>query len=186
VQVWGAQLEAGSFATSYIPTVASQVTRAADNASIIGNNFAEWYNQNAGTVYTQASTFAVSSGVTKTVVEFNDTTVNERIQLNTNVNSPSGLNLLVVDNNVSQVNITTGLTTNFAVFELAAAFEADNFGFSVNGGSAATDLSGTIPTVTKLDIGVRYSADRYLNGTISRIAYYPRRLADSELQGITS
>ena len=44
-----------SFASSYIPTSASQVTRAADNASMIGNNFARWYNQTEGTLFAQVS-----------------------------------------------------------------------------------------------------------------------------------
>ena len=49
----GAQLEVGSFATSYIPTsgpnTGSTVTRAADIASITGTNFTDFYNQTEGT-----------------------------------------------------------------------------------------------------------------------------------------
>lgn len=49
VYLWGAQLEAGSYATSYIPTVASSVTRNADliNKSGIGSLF----GTNKGTVF---------------------------------------------------------------------------------------------------------------------------------------
>ena len=45
--VWGAQVELGAFATSYIPTVASQVTRAADAASMTGTNFSTWCNSSS-------------------------------------------------------------------------------------------------------------------------------------------
>jgi hypothetical protein len=51
--IWGAQLEAGAFATSYIPTVASQVTRAADVAVMTGANFSNWYLQNDGTFFAE-------------------------------------------------------------------------------------------------------------------------------------
>ena len=51
IYIWGPQIEPGSFPTSYIPTVASTVTRAADVASITGTNFSSWYNVNQGTTF---------------------------------------------------------------------------------------------------------------------------------------
>ncbi len=50
IHVWGAQLEAGSFPTSYIPTTTAAATRSADVASITGSNFSSWYRQDEGTM----------------------------------------------------------------------------------------------------------------------------------------
>ena len=53
IELWGAQLEAGSGATSYISTSASQVTRNADECTATGSNFSSWWplSQSAFTVY---------------------------------------------------------------------------------------------------------------------------------------
>jgi hypothetical protein len=56
ILVWGAQQEAGSSPTSYIPTTSATVTRAADVASMTGTNFSSWYNNNQGTYFLNAVT----------------------------------------------------------------------------------------------------------------------------------
>ena len=53
--VWGAQVEAGAFATSYIPTTTTSLTRNADVVSMTGTNFSDWYNVGAGTWFIQTN-----------------------------------------------------------------------------------------------------------------------------------
>lgn len=55
ILVWGAQMEAGAFATSYIPTTLLTVTRNADVVSMTGTNFSDWYNVGAGSWYMQTN-----------------------------------------------------------------------------------------------------------------------------------
>ena len=58
--VWGAQLERGSFPTSYIKTSGASATRSADNASITGENFSSWYRQDEGVCIVNVNTLASS------------------------------------------------------------------------------------------------------------------------------
>jgi hypothetical protein len=182
LEVWGAQLEAGAFATSYIPTVASQVTRAADGASMIGNNFARWYNQTEGSVFVQANAAALiaSSGNPGTFVGISNGTVSNRLRLKS-------------ENGTAWEGAVAG-TSQFAIgaygsagvsYKLAGAYKVNDFAYSFSGTTAATDTSGTVPFVSQMQIGNLLTA-REFSGTISRIAYYNRRLSNTELQGITS
>lgn len=174
-----AQLEAGAFATSFIPSAASQVTRAADSASMIGNNFARWYNVNEGTLYSEAQ-YAIGAG-TRRVVSINDNTVNNSIQ-----SGSTGTNgyFEIRSSGSIQVSSTNGSFIAGSLFKNAFGFKADDFAFTTNAAVVGTDTSGTVPVVFQMQIGMHAGSN--LNGTISRISYFNRRLANSELIGLTS
>jgi hypothetical protein len=65
------------------------------------------------------------------------------------------------------------------------AYKVDDFSAALGGTLGTPDTSGSLPTVTQLTIGRRIT-DRYLNGYIQRIAYYPVRLANTTLQALTA
>ena len=179
VYVWGAQLEAGSFATSYIPTVASQVTRSADVASV--NTLSPWYNATEGTVYAEALTIKPTASGSAIVVEVNDTTLANR---NIIFYNSAVIQVRTTVNNVIQVNIDQAYTPN-QIDKLAYAIKTNDFAFARNGAIVGTDAIGFVPTVSRMDIaGNTGSAN--LNGHIRRISYFPRRLSNAELQAITA
>lgn len=181
--IWGAQLEAGAFATSYIPTVASQVTRAADAASMTGTNFSSWYNAGQGSLYSEASVYDVSSARNAFVI--NDGTTSNRILTGHGAN-PKGF---IATGGTTQMNqnITT-VTFSANTFSKVSLAYADNNGNAAANGSIGTlDTAMTIPVVTQLQIGAQTgSAATTLNGSIKKLAYYPIRCTDAQLQALTS
>ena len=174
-----AQLEAGTFATSYIPTGASQATRTADVATVNGSNFYSWYNQNEGSYSETADTFI---GGTNTLT-FSDGTNNNRIASVTGTQN----HLFVTSNSVTQADLDAGTFTINEFNKLSAGYKQNNFGVSLNNSSTTTDTDGTTPIVNRLNIGVNgIGTGGFLNGHIKSIAYYNTRLSDSVLKGLTA
>jgi hypothetical protein len=180
VFVWGAQLEAGAFPTSYIQTVASQVTRAADAASMTGTNFSSWYNAAEGTLYVAGR---ATPSVAQRFAGINDGTDNNAIRLVYRGANTGGFS--VNASGTAQADLFTGGALANILTMQAGAYKVNDFAASVNGLAVATDVSGLIPSgVNKLDIG--QSSGAPLNGTISKIAYYPLRVTNGNLQALTS
>ena len=179
--IWGAQLELGAFATSYIPTVASQVTRTVDAATIAAPNFAPWYNQSEGTIFVEATAYAGTNS--NRYYEFNDGTGSNLIQ---GFASPSTINTCWVDvGGVGQARLSTSGSPT-ALTKIAAAVRLNDFAASLNGAAPATDISGTLPTVNRLGIGNNPTGTSALNGHIRSIRYYPTRLTNATLQALTA
>jgi hypothetical protein len=183
--VWGAQLEAGAFPTSYIPTTTSTVTRTADNVSMVGENFSSWYNQSEGTIFSNSNT--MSSTLLPIVASFNDGTNLNRIQIGrTNQNNLS-MRVYVVDNNIEMVSQLGRATTTVNQFsENIFSYKTNDFIGAVDGILTSSDTSGSIPVVNKLDIGGFSVFPSYsINGRISQLTYYPRRLTNAQLVTLT-
>jgi hypothetical protein len=192
IYIWGAQLEAGSFPTSYIPTVASQVTRSADSASMTGSNFSSWYRADEGTVYAEAVRIGASGASTNPsrVFTMQDSSGIATNQLSLgNIVSPRTNDNVYIQNLPNTLNASLGvLSGNNVTFKVCLAVDANGIYASKNGALTQTTL-GTINQgykLTRLVLGNVVGASQCLNGTIKKLSYYPQRLSNEQLQGLTS
>ena len=181
VSVWGAQLEAGSFATSYIPTTTASVIRSQDVCSISGSAFSGMWNALEGTLFVQtektstnANAFVIhaSAGFFSNAIDLRYTSITA---VSSQINF-SGLNQTPAFN----AAIISGSSTKHSV-----AYRLNDCAYSVNGASSITDQSVSIPTSNQLTIGSAVSSSSHINGTISSLRYYRKRLANAKLQIIT-
>ena len=178
IYIWGAQLEAGAFATSYIPTVASQVTRSADSASMTGTNFSSWYRADEGTVYIESSITPNSNGAYMTLANGSSATGYIDIQRHSLTSNTRSLG-----SNTLSITETTASSTSS--MKTALALKTNDCSMSVNGNTSIADTSTTqLSDLSELQIG-RYSTS-FANVSIKKFAYYPKRLTNAELQGVTT
>jgi hypothetical protein len=172
--IWGVQLEASAFPTSYIPTTSSTVTRSAEPADVISAAIAN----DIRTLYLE---FRSPASGTRGVASLNDNTADERASVITSGTDPK---LVVVDGGVEQANIDGGTVTTSARTRVAVRINTNDFSISVNGGTPVTDTSGTLPTVDRLMLG-RTQSGEYLNGALARVVGWRELLADSTLQELS-
>ena len=183
IYIWGAQLEAGAFATSYIPTTTAATTRSADIASI--GTLSPWYNATEGTLYGEGSWVGLVASRFAVGLNNSASASSDFISIQTNPTTVTTGRGGVTAGGVTQaaMNITNAYTAS-VLFRAANAYQQDNFGFTVNGATPASDTSGTVPTVDRVQLGAVGTTTA--NIWISRITYTPRRLTDVELQSLTS
>jgi len=175
---WGAQVEAGAFATSYIPTTSGTAARSADVCSIVGNDFSSFYNQSEGSVIISGDSW---NGTAPTWCSFN---VGPAGGGRTFEFVGSGSNLIHADafagNTIVKSNPTFPNKFGFVRGQIN--------GFSSFGGVAGNSTSTpqlAIPNRLQIGLGTSLGAG-YLNGCIKSLTYYRKQLSTLKLQTLTT
>jgi hypothetical protein len=180
------QLELGAFATSVIPTTTTALTRNADVANMTGTNFSSWYNQSSGSMFVEFSLSQPASGGNQFLVRASDNTYNNSVA--DNINATGFFALATASGGVFDgvATATIAVSAN-TITKACGAYATNDLAACKDGGAVATDSSATIPTgLTRFDIGSDHAGlNRVKAGYIRRIAYYPVRATNAQLQALT-
>ena len=175
-----AQLEQGSYPTSYIPTNGTTVTRLADEANNAGNS--DLINSTEGVLYAEIAALADDGTFRVISLDSGD---------NTNVvklgyrNTSNAIYYEVRSGDVSQAfQIYT--TTDVKQFhKVAVLYQQNNFKLFVNGVNVLYDTSGITPVGLN---NISFDVNNYNNfyGNVKCLAVFKEALSDEELHKLTS
>jgi len=181
IYLWGAQLEQGSYPTSYIPTNGSSVTRQADTASGAGNDVV--FNDSEGVLFADIAANANDSSERFFSLS-NGSSIN-RISM-WYYSATNGLAVAIYSGNVVQFFTTTVLPKDTLYNKISVKYKQNDFALWVNGFELATDTSGITPIgLSELSFDRGDGAlDFY--GKTKEIGYYDTALTDEELEYLTS
>ena len=183
VQIYGAQLEESSYATSYIPTNGSSQTRAAETCNDAGN--AATFNDSEGVLYAEMAALADDSTLKSVCI--NDSTTGNRVIINYSNQS----NRLTADVRVGAVGQAFMQTFNFTItnlLKIALKYKANDFALWVNGTEVATDNSGSTfsaNTLNNLSFDNGAGGEDFY-GKVKDIRVYNEALTDAQLQTLTT
>lgn len=178
-----AQLEAGAFATSYIPTTSGTAARSADVCSIVGDAFSSFYNQSEGTLFAEVAYINTSKAAWITTA-YSGSLLSPSNYVSLLKNSSGIHRQTIVTNNLPQGNLDISGAVAGTQYKYAGAYKTNDAAFTVGGVAPLSDASVTLPVTTALSIGNTFA--EYLNGHIARIQYFRKRLSNSKLQTITA
>jgi hypothetical protein len=185
--LWGAQVEAGSFPTSYIPTTTGTLARSADVCSISGANFTSFYNQSEGTLF--ADVFGLMTDVlggNRGFAVIADGTYNNSIGIYKAANA-AFIKAEGTTGNVAQF-VLNNAYAQFTQYKVALGVKTNDTNAAFNGSLKTTDTSVTLPsTMNKLEFrDPTGAAGGQPSCHLAAIRYYRKRLPNAKLQALTA
>jgi len=182
--LFGYQIEQQSFATSYIPTNGSTVTRLQDAA--FGAGSSDLINSTEGVLYAEMA--ALANDLTNKQISLNNGTTDDRIQLYYSASSnqisvfyksQSGATAFILNHTLSDI-------TQFN--KVAFKWKQNDFALWSSGVEVATQTSGvtsSADTLTKLDFQ-QFNGSADFFGKTKCVAVFKEALTDAELTCLTT
>ena len=191
ISIWGAQLEEGAFATSYIPRSAgSQSTRNHDRAYYENVDQTDWFNKTEGTVVFEHTDVPYNSSDDPhyPAVGFAETTgggSDPSIQYYFVTNNASGGYLVRYDYPTDSAFVYLSNATSAS--KVGFVYKEDDYALVRNGSVVGTDSSGAVPAAYMLVLGMNVISNtgNNWNAHLKNLQYYPTRLSNTVLQNLT-
>ena len=182
IYIWGAQVEQGSYATSYIKTVGTTQTRVADTATGSGNSTV--INSSEGVLYAEIS--ALANDGTERNLSLSDGTNSNRISWW--FTATNTLAVVLYREGVVQYfsNLSIGTATDYN--KIAFKYKENDFALWVNGVELATDTNGSTysaNTLSTINFN-RATGALPFYGKVKSVQVYTTALSDAELTTLTT
>ena len=181
--LWGAQVEAGSNATSYIPTVAASVTRNADVISKTG--VSSLIGQTEGTIFidAQITNFADAA---QSFITISDGTINNRVELRKSSSSQ------IILEGAASTGTFPGFTLSSVTvgrYKIAVAYKTGDTALFINGAQVGSTSANAFAftSLTNIVVGANATGStRFLNDRINLATVFPTRLTNAQLATLTT
>jgi hypothetical protein len=180
ILVWGAQVESGSFPTTYIPTTSS-ATRNADvlTYSAVGNA-----DTDPATITAEVTLNTVAS-TAQLAYSIDDGTANNRSQVASSGGSLSST-IYATNSGSALINESGSIPIAGVPKKYTAVFANNDFEFYEDSLSVATDTSGDPSTdsATTIRVGQAYNDTAQPYATIRNVKIFNKRLNDSQVKNL--
>ena len=181
VYLWGADFQAGSYPTSYIPTSGTIATRSAETCNNAGD--LNTFNDSEGVLFAEISALTDDADTLRWI-NLNDGGTGNRVAFyyRGDVNQLTYL----ASSSGTQVFSTITLSSASSFNKIAAKYKQNDFSLFVNGYELITDTIGNAPIgLNQLSFDNAVGGDNFYGNT-KQIQYFPTALNDSDLETLTS
>lgn len=181
--IWGAQLEASSYPTSYIPTTSSSATRVADACYKTG--ISSLIGQTQGTIFVDyTATSSNQDGRAITINDYPNTAYNNRIAV---INNGNQIRVFISSGGVLQYDGYFGAWIGH--HKVAIAYASNDLKIYIDGVEVASQSSSfTPPTCSVLSVGTfeNNTSDYPIQGNVNQAILFKTRLTNAELASLTT